>query len=151
MRFLVSLAVVLAFLGQAHAQTKEEKKLPARYGVENNPRLFPQGSAKETLASVIRAYEEGRFSYVASHLADPDWVDKRVKDIYGGDVDGLIKAMATKFADDPSTLKEMKRFLKEGDWEDGETTATVKHKDIKDRQMTFRKIGKLWYLENRTK
>jgi hypothetical protein len=151
MRLLLALSLALVSAWEASAQFGGDDEAPARYGVEPNPRVYPQGSAKQTLASVIEAYEKNRIPYVAAYLAAPGWVDQRVKDVYQGDFDKLVKEIATKYADDPKVLDEMKRFLKEGDWEGGETTAVVKLKDVKDKQMFFRKIGKLWYLENKIK
>lgn len=149
MRFMLALGLALVSACQLQAQTADDDKPPARYGVLANPRLYPQGSAKQTLASVIEAYENKRLPYVAAYLAAPGWVDQQVKDVYQGDFDAFVKTMANKYADDPKMLDDMKRFLKEGDWEGGETTAVVKLKDVKDRQISFRKIGKVWYLENK--
>ncbi len=151
MRFLLALGLALVSACEVRAQLNDDDKAPARYGVEPNPRLYPQGSAKQTLASVIDAYENKRLPYVAAYLAAPAWVDQRVRDVHQGDFDAFVKVMATKYADDPKMLEDMKRFLKEGDWEGGETTAVVKLKEVKDRQMSFRKIGKLWYLDNKLK
>jgi hypothetical protein len=151
MRFLLALGLALVSLCQVSAHSSDDDKAPARYGVEPNLRLYPQGSAKQTLASVIEAYENKRIPYLAAYLASPTWVDQRVTEVHQGDFEKLVKEIATKYADDPKMLEDMKRFLKEGDWEGGETTAVVKLKDIKDRQMFFRKIGKLWYLENKQK
>ena len=125
------------------------KTKPRRYGVELNLRTYPQGSAWQTLASVIEAYENKRFPYVAAFLASPGWVDQQVRDVHNGNFDEFVKVIAAKYADDPKMLNDLKRFLKEGDWEGGETTAVVRLKDVKDRQMSFRKIGKLWYMENK--
>jgi hypothetical protein len=149
MRFMLALILALTGACELRAQVTDDDKPSARYGVQLNPRLYPQGSAKQTLASVIEAYENKRLPYVAAYLAAPAWVDQQVKDVHQGDFDAFVREMANKYADDPKVLEDMKRFLKEGEWEGGETTAVVKLKDLKDRQMSFRKIGKLWYLENK--
>ena len=151
MRILLALGLALVSLGGVGSERRDDNAPPARYGVEPNPRLYPQGSAKQTLASLIEAYENKRIPYVAAYLASPAWVDQRVKEVHHGDFDEFVKEIATKYADDPKMLEDMKRFLKEGEWEGGETTATVKLKDVKDRQMFFHKIGKLWYVENKLK
>lgn len=149
MRFMLALFLALVGACELRAHVADDDKPSARYGVQLNPRVYPQGSAKQTLASVIEAYENKRLPYVAAYLASPGWVDQQVKDVHHGDFDAFVKEMANKYADDPKVLEEMKRFLKEGEWEGGETTAVVKLKDVKDRQMSFRKIGKSWYLENK--
>jgi hypothetical protein len=148
MRVLLALCAALVTACPARALATDDEKLPSRYGVELNLRVYPQGSAKQTLASVIEAYEKQRYPYVLAYLASPSWVDQRVKEVHNGDFDALVRVVGAKFADDPGVLKEMKRFLKEGEWEGGETSATVKLKDVKNRQISFRKIGKLWYMEN---
>lgn len=150
-RFISALMVMVFCLAPIRAQSGEEVEPAARYDIEANLRTYPQGSAKETLASVIRGLEAGRFSYVAAQLADPNWTDRQVKDIYSGDFDALVKAISTKLANSPATVREMDRFLKEGDWEGTDTSAVVKHKEIRDRQIAFKKIGKRWYMENPNK
>jgi hypothetical protein len=149
MRVWFALLVALVTACPAWAQATDDDKPPSRYGVEPNLRVFPQGNAKQTLASVIDAYEKKRYAYVLAYLATPSWVDQQVKDVHNGDFDALVQVLATKFADDPKMVKDMKRYLKEGEWEGGETSAVVKLKDLKDKQISFRKIGKLWYMENK--
>jgi hypothetical protein len=58
--------------------------------------------------------------------------------------------VTTKLLDDPETVPQLRRFLKEGEWEKGEEVASAKLKDSKDR-VFFKKIGDRWYLENRKK
>src|SRR5438309_759707 len=93
---------------------------PRRYGIEANLRDYPQETPKEALASVLRASERGRISYLLAHLADPAFVDKRVKEVYGGDFEELVRETTAKLTDNPATLKELQRFLKEGEWEAGD-------------------------------
>lgn len=141
--------VLLCLIGVSGQEAKEIP--PRRYGIEANLRDFPQETPKETLASVLRAIERGRINYLLAHLTDPGFVDKRVKEVYGGDFDELVRETTRKLADNPAAVKELGRFLKEGEWEGGDTTASAKLKDVKDRQVFFRKIGRRWYLENRQK
>jgi hypothetical protein len=148
-RILALGILVLCVVGLLAQEGKEAP--PRRYGIEANLRDYPQETPKETLASVLRAIERGRINYLLAHLADPAFVDKRVKEVYGGDFEELVRETSRKFADNPAAVKELGRFLKEGEWEGGDTTASVKLKDLKDRQVLFRKIGSRWYLENRQK
>ena len=128
-----------------------QEAAPRRYGIEANLRDYPQETPKETLASVLRAIERRRINYLLAQLADPAFVDKRVKEIYGGEFEELVRETTHKLADNPAEVKQLQRFLKDGEWEGGETTASVNLKDVKDRQVFFRKIGQRWYLENRQK
>lgn len=53
-------------------------KAPApRYGVAVNNRTFPQTTAKETLASAIKAIEENRFDVLVAHLIDAKVTEAR--------------------------------------------------------------------------
>jgi hypothetical protein len=150
MHRVLALGVVFVWLHGVPAQAQQEAA-PRRYGIEADLRDYPQETPKETLASVLLAIERGRINYLLAHLADPTFVDKRVKEVYGGDFDELVRETTGKLTDNPAALKELRRFLKEGEWEGGETTASVKLKDVKDRQVFFRKICQRWYLENRQK
>jgi hypothetical protein len=150
MRSVFVLGVVLIWVAGVLAQAPDEAP-PKRYGIEANLRDYPQETPKETLASVLRAIEKGRINYLLAHLADPTFVDQRVKQVYGGNFDELVRETNDKLTGNPDAVKELNRFLKDGEWEAAETTAAVKLKDVKDRQVFFRKIGQRWYLENRQK
>jgi hypothetical protein len=148
MRVWLALILALVAVDAAPAQAPDDRP-PARYGVESNLRVYPQGTPKQTLASLIEAYEKKRYSYVLAQLALPSWVDQQVSEVHKGDFDAMVKVLAAKFADDPGVLGIWKRYLREGEWEGGETSAAVRLKDLKNQQMSFRKIGKLWYMENK--
>ena len=47
-----------------------------------------------------------------------------------------------------SAVKQLRRFLDEGDVESGEMTAQIVLKDVKDRAVQLRKIDKRWYFVN---
>ncbi len=78
-------------------------------------------------------------------------MDERVKEVYGGNFDELVKETTTKLKDNPMEAKLLERFLKEGEWDAKENTATASLKDVKDRQVFMKKVGKSWYLENKQK
>jgi hypothetical protein len=129
----------------------QETKPAGRYGIEPRLQTFPQNNPKEALASVLAAIEAKRIPYLLAQLTDPDWVDKRVKEIYGGRFDELVAETSMKLADNPAAVKELRRFLKEGEWDEGENAASAKLKDVKNRQVFLRKVGTRWFLENRQK
>jgi hypothetical protein len=147
---VLALIVMLVSVVASPAQAPKDTP-PRRYGVEPNLRDYPQETPKETLASVLRAVERGRINYLLAHLADPTFVDLRVKEVYGGDFEELVRETTGKLSDNPAAVKELQRFLKEGEWEGSDTTASAKLKENKDRQVFFRKIGRRWFLENRQK
>lgn len=142
------IALVGVVVGQAQAPNEAP---PRRYGIEASLRDYPQETPRETFASVLRAIERGRLNYLLAHLADPAFVDKRVNDVYAGDFEELVRETTGKLKDNPAAVKELQRFLKEGEWEGGESSVSAKLKDVKDRQVFFRKTGRRWYLENRQK
>ena len=133
------------------AQQDQDATPPRRYGVLLNQQNYPQEDPKQALASVVKAIDRQRIDYLLAHLADPDFVDERVKEVYGGNFDELVKETTSKLKDNPAEAKLLERFLKEGEWDAKENTATASLKDVKDRQVFMKKIGKSWYLENRQK
>jgi hypothetical protein len=144
------LVVVMTASAQAQQAAKENPPA-ARYGLEASLRNYPQSTPKEALQSVLTAIDNGRIDYLLAHLSDPTFVDQRVKDVYGGKFDEVVRETTSKLADNPGTVKELRRFLKDGEWDVGDTSASAKLKDIKDRQVYMKKIGSRWFLENRQK
>ena len=151
MRKALALLALLIVPLALQAQQDQDATPLKRYGVILNQESYPQGDYKQALASVIKAIDKRRFDYLLAHLADPDFVDQRVKEDHGGNFDELVRETTTKFADNPAQAKELERFFKEGEWEAKDNTATARLKDIKERQVFMKKIGKSWYLENKSK
>jgi hypothetical protein len=141
-----SLAVVL-LLGSALAADKPE----TRYGVAPDLKTYPQATAKEALASVIKAAGDKHFDYLVAQLADPDYIDEQVAKRFGGKFEQQVED--TRIQMNAATLKLFGRFLKEGEWigDKNETTMRVTLKDVKDRCAYFRRIGDRWYLQNHNK
>jgi len=151
MRTGLAVLMCLAFSAMANAQQDQDATPPRRYGVLLNQQTYPQEDPKQALASVVKAIDRQRIDYLLAHLADPEFVDERVKEVYGGNFDELVKETTTKLKDNPAEAKLLERFLKEGEWDAKENTATASLKDVKDRQVFMKKIGKSWYLENKQK
>jgi hypothetical protein len=139
--------ILLTALGSVHAQASKEP--PRRYGVVADLDKYVQASPKETLAAVVLALDEKRVDYVLAQLADPEFVDQRVRD-YGDNFGEVVREAKAKLTDDPATNNRLKRYLREGEWQEGETDASVGLKDGANR-VFFRKIDKRWYMENRKK
>ena len=149
MRILVGLlagvagAVVVAPATPAHGGEPA-----ARYGVAADLKTYPQGTAKEALASILKAIENKRIDYLLAQLADPDWVDGRVRAYEGGFAD-LVKETTAKL--DPPVVKRLGRFLKEGEFEALDAAAVVRLKDVKDRAVRLRRHDGRWYLQSHNK
>jgi hypothetical protein len=118
-----------------------------RYGVAPDLKAYPQATPKEALASALKAAESGRFDYLAAQLADPVWVDERVKRLYGGRFEGQVEDTRARL--DPFSLKLLRRFLSEGDWNEQGERASARLKDVPDRRVYLRRLGDRWYLEHR--
>jgi hypothetical protein len=142
--------VVLLGLVCASGLCGQDAKSSPRYGIVVNQDSYPQDTPKDTLASVLKAIVNQRIDYLLAQLADPEFVDKRVRDT-GGQFDDLVKETSAKLAGDPTAVKELNRCLKEGQWEVNDAAATAQLKDVKDRRVFLRKVGGRWFLENRTR
>jgi hypothetical protein len=151
MRTTLTIAAGLVFAVSPLAQASQDNPPATRYGIEIRPKKYPQGTPKEALTSVLAAIEENKIAYLLAHLADPEFVDKRVKDSHRGNFDEFVKETSTKIADNPSGVKELQQFLNSGEWQENGNSAAVKLKDFKDRQIFFRKIGNRWFMENKQK
>ncbi|HTU18258.1 MAG TPA: hypothetical protein VMG10_09395 [Gemmataceae bacterium] len=119
-----------------------------RYGIAPDLKTYPQGTAKETLASVIKAVEAKRIDYVVARLADPTFVDDRVKRLYGGRFEQQVEDTRARL--DPLTIKRLQRFLKDGDWQEEKNRVTVRLKDDK-RCLYFKKGNGRWFMEHASK
>lgn len=61
----------------------------------------------------------------------------------------VVRDVQDKLADDPTLLKDLRQFLREGDFAVSGDTATATVKELKDRQVFFRRYGDRWFIENR--
>ena len=148
MRFGVAVFLGLAFTVGLFA-AEGAAKSTARYGVEVDLKMYPQGAPKETLTSVLKAADAGRFDYLAAQLADPAFIDERLKGVSAGSFEEQVKDTRARL--DSPTLKELHRFLDDGEWTTDDAAAVVRLKDVSDRAVFFRKIDGRWYLEHRSK
>lgn len=149
MRWIVVVWVVLGFTAVGPARGDNAK--PARrYGIEAELDQYPQDTAKSALASVIKAIEGRRIDYLLAQLADPKFVDERLKKT-GESFAELVKETNAKLTSDPAELRDLKRLAGAGVWEEGDNSASVGLDDLKDRRVYLRKDGARWYFENRTK
>jgi hypothetical protein len=57
--------------------------------------------------------------------------------------------IGANLVENPDHLKDFRRFWREGTFIEGGDTASVTLKDVKDRQVSFRKVGSRWYIEDR--
>jgi hypothetical protein len=119
----------------------------SRYGVAPDLAAYPQKTPQEALASVAKAAEEKRFDYLVAQLADPAFIDDRVRRVYGGRFDQQVEETRVKL--DPAAVKLLRRFLKDGEWKVAGGRASARLKDVPDRAVFLREAGDRWYLEHR--
>jgi hypothetical protein len=137
----VSLLTLTIFLAAA------DDAKTVRYGITPDIAAFPQKSPQETLASVIKAAEAKHFDYLAAQLADPVFIDERVRRIYGGNFGEQVED--TRGALSGSTLGQLRSFLNGGAWQVDKEHAVVTLKDVADRSVSFRESGGRWFMEHR--
>jgi hypothetical protein len=51
--------------------------------------------------------------------------------------------------ENPDHLKQLRRFLREGQFTDAGDTASAVLRDVRDRQVNFRRVGNRWYVQDR--
>jgi hypothetical protein len=136
------LLLVLALPASLAAQS------PKRYGVAADAKAYPQATAKEALASVLAAVEAKKFDYLVAHLADPAFVDDRVKRLYAGKFDEQVEDTRTRL--DPATVQQLGKFLKAGKWAVDKTSAVVQLDGVTDRVVRLVNKDGSWYLSNRS-
>jgi hypothetical protein len=136
MRFVFA-GIVLCALAAADGPAR-------RFGVEADLKTFPQGTPQESLASVLKAIEQKRADYVIAQLADPEFVDRRVKETSYEDV---LAEAAAKLVDSPAAAKQLRAFLKDGKWEVEGSTASVSLKEVGDLSAFFCKADGRWFLK----
>jgi hypothetical protein len=114
-----------------------------RFGVEADLKTFPQTTPKETLASILKAIELKRADYIVAHLADAEFVDRRVKET---SYDELLAETMAKLVNDPSAAKQLRTFLEKGAWDEKNEPVSVTLPEGTDRVVSFRKGGGCWFL-----
>lgn len=147
MRKSTALAMLVLFAGLSAAQAPREK-LGRRYNMEPDLDLYPQATPQDCLGSVLKAMTNGRMDYLMAQLAEPDYVDERVKQVHGGRFDALVREAQAKLAADPGIMKRLRSFLQDGEWSVQDVTASSRVKDI-PAQVYFRKLDGRWFFDNR--
>jgi hypothetical protein len=160
---LVCFALVLPALLALSAAGQAPKKGPAarRFGVDFAPLVFPQKAPDEAIQSVVKAVDSQRIDYLLAQLADPAYVDRKVKEYAalipkGPDdakvvlaFDRLVRETKQHFLTDPLLVRELRAFAKDGAWNVEDTRATGTAKAVPAHQVFMKRIGDRWFLENR--
>jgi hypothetical protein len=137
--WLVGLACLV---GLALADLRAEPA--ARHGIAADLKTYPQATPKQALASALQAVANKRVDYLLAQLADPQWVDARVR-TYGGRFPELVRETTDKL--DAAAVKQLQRFLADGQCEMNERVAVFRLKEVPDRRVGFKKVGDRWFLE----
>jgi hypothetical protein len=147
MRCAVAVCLIVV-AGFGEDRQPRPAKPPPRYAIDADLDTYPQSTPKDALRAVLKAIDAQRIDYLLAHLADPDFVDQRVREL-GGRFENLLRVTTENLADDPESVRDLRRFSSDGAWQEGGGAASVKHKDIQGRQAFFRKMDNRWFLENR--
>lgn len=151
----------LGLLGAGAALAQQPGPLARRFGLDVNPEAYPQGEPKEALRSVIKAINNERIDYLMAHLADPAFVDGKVKEyktfFQGGTAEArellafqrLVAETAGHFARDPVAVKELRRFAEAADFEVMEGKAAGVLKAVAGRKVYLKQVGGRWFMEDR--
>src|SRR5262249_48925311 len=151
MRAFATHAVRLVLYALLLAQTSQGNEPAKRFGIGVRLKEYPQSTPKEALASVLATIKDNNIAYMLAQLADPEFVDKRLKELHDGKFNELVQETTSTIADNPASVKQLEQFLKAGEWEASDKSAVVKLKDFKDRQVYFRKVGDRWFMKNKQK
>lgn len=147
MRTAVAFLTVCLCLAAQPAGAADDPLAGRRYAIIPDLDEYPQDTPQKALSSVVRAIQRKKFDYLLAQLADPEWVDRRVR-LYGDKFEAVVEETRTKLTNDPAEIKELNRFVTDGTWDVQETTASAELKDVKDRHVYLKKIGTRWYLQN---
>jgi hypothetical protein len=164
MRFLCASVIGLTVLTGICAQPAGKGKAGAPFGIEPDYERYPQKTPQLALGSVLKALADKKYDYLLAHLADPAFVKAQLK-LFRGQLPAslaeesknvlafqrLVKATTEHFQDDPTKVRELTRFAKDGEWKVDETLATAALKILPARRVFLKKIGERWYLEDRDK
>jgi hypothetical protein len=148
MRKYIGVLLGLLVLLSGGARGRDETASATRYGIALDLRTYPQGTAKETLASVFKSIEAKRVAYVVAQLADPAFVDDRVQRVYGGRFEEQVED--SRACLHPLTVKLLQRFLKDGEWQEDKDRVTVRLKD-EARRLYFKKDHGRWFMAHASK
>jgi hypothetical protein len=164
MRVLIAFLVGLTTLGSAAALQAGKDKTVKHFGIDLNLERYPQNTPKEALASVLKTLDDSRVDYLLAHLADPEFVEAKLK-IYRTQLppsvkpearevlafQRLVKVTTEHFRDDPTRVKELQRFAKDGEWQADDAKASVSLKANPARKVFLKKVQGRWVMEDREK
>ena len=81
---------------------------------------------------------------------DQAFIRNRVRELAEqANFENLARRIRTKLDEDSEAVKELRKLYREGDLVEAGDTATLKHPDLKDRQLFFRNVNGRWYIENK--
>lgn len=117
-----------------------------RYGIGADLTAFPQDTPQKTLGSVLKAVETKKWDYLVAQLADPEFVDERIKRVFGGKFADQVEDTQARL--DPFVLKQMRRFLDKGAWTIKGSAAVVRLPAPERKVVRFRQKDGRWFLEH---
>lgn len=146
MRWAVIVLAGLAAQVPAWGQLQQPPLTP-RYGQEFDTDGYSQNTPRDTLASVIKAIERRKVEYLLAHLTDPVFVDERVAQVHRGSFPAMVQECIDKLRDDPESIDLLRRFLKDGEFEQQDAEGRATLKGSRER-LYFKRYEARWFLDN---
>jgi hypothetical protein len=117
--------------------------------------LLEPGYVNEQLAISYPAFEKrSRAQVEDEQLAKKgfgrEFIVNRIRDLATqANFESLVQRIRAKLDNDPEAVRDLRKMLKEGSFEDGGATSVARLRDVKDRALYFKRVGDRWYIENK--
>lgn len=111
-----------------------------------------EGAAEQDLRALRARQRANPFAYTSEQRLpdDPAEFAERVKvEARRRAFRAVAQDAADKFANDLSALRELRRFLREGDFAVQDNAAKVTLRDVKGRAVFLKRAGDRWFVEDR--
>jgi hypothetical protein len=161
MRTKTPFALVGLTLWAIAGAAQDASRLDMRYGFQSNQAFYSQKTPEDAVLSVVKAVENKRVDYLLAQLAEPQFVDDTMEEYRraipkGGDkaktilaFERFVKETTEYFLEDPSLVRELRQFAKDGQWKAEGDKAVGSLKNLQNRRVFLRKVEERWFLENR--
>jgi hypothetical protein len=117
--------------------------------------LLDPAYVDEQLRSAAPSFETAAREHVAREGLElkgfnREFINDRIRELaVHENFSNLVRRVKTTLEENPEYVKDLRKLAREGEIAEAGESATVKHKDIKDRTVFMRQIPPRWYLENK--
>jgi hypothetical protein len=89
------------------------------------------------------------FAAAGASLTSKELIDKSRDRAATLGYERLKRDISAKLLEEPDNIRDLKKFLRDGEVVESGDTAIITLKDVKDRAIYFKRIDGHWYMENR--